>query len=85
METIEPSITLLEKETDKSYLFNSMKPKKDESKKDTLIIVFSNLGGVILLGGVIGLAFYCKKKSMNIINNTNNTNNSSIEIVNLKH
>ena len=84
-EIIEPSTTLIEKETNKSDAIHVIKPIKDDSKKNTLIIIFSILGCVIVLGGVIGLSIYFKKKSLNVTNNTNNTGNENSGVVNLKH
>ena len=76
-EIIEPSTTHTEKETNNSDANHVMKPIKDDSKKTTLIIVFSILGCVVVIGGVIGLVIYFKKRSLNVINNTNNVNSTN--------
>ena len=85
-EIIEPKNTLIEKETNKSDLAHFINPIKDDSKKNALIIVFSILGCVIVLGGVIGLAIHFKKKSSANINNAiNNTKTDSSAITTINH
>ena len=48
-----------------------------ESNSSDITIILSVLGGVVILGGIVGLIIYCKKK------NSNNALNSSI--INLKN
>ena len=82
----EPSNTLIEKESDKSESIHVIKPTENDSKKKTLIIVFSILGCIIVIGGVIGMAIYLKKQSLNAINNNvNNTSKNNSGIVSLKN
>ena len=64
---IEPSITISDNVTDEEN--ESNQKKKSEGNKKALIIVFSIIGGIIIIGASIGLIIYCKKKRYKAVNN----------------
>ena len=89
--TIEPSITNIPSigETDNTNVSNPVinfndKKSSDGNKINTIAIVFSVIGGIVLIGGIIGLTIYFKKISVNVLNNNGNEKQES-SIINLKN
>ena len=73
---IEPSISFpdnVTKEENKSNQIDNK--KKSEGNKKTLIIVFSIIGGIILIGASIVLIIYCKKEGNKAVNNNDSNTN----------
>ena len=52
------------------------KKSEDNSKATTIAIVFSILGGIVILGGIIGFSIYYKKTIINNININKNEKNT---------
>ena len=72
--TNEPSDTNnIEKDDKPKNTFYFPKNKSNEGKINAIIIVFSTLGCVIILGLIIALSLYCQKKNNNIIINNSNS------------
>ena len=67
---VEPSISIPDKVTDeeKNETNQIHNKKKSEGNKKTLIIVFSILGGIIIIGASIVLIIYCKMKRNKAVN-----------------
>ena len=54
--------------------------KDDNNKINTIAIVFSVLGGVILIGGIVGFIIYYKNKNVNESSEIINPSNSNINL-----
>ena len=63
---------------DSTPLININKRSDDDNKANTLAIVFSAIGGVVILGGILGLTIYFKKKATTNLINSNKEPGSSV-------
>ena len=63
---------------DSTPLIDINKRSDDDNKANTLAIVFSAIGGVVILGGILGLTIYFKKKATTNLINSNKEPGSSV-------